>query len=155
MRSLSKARGGRIAGYSTDEQRSGVRCMDAQECDFIKSPALRLESQNGDDKGAHHQTIVPSGISAIDGAGKRWPDCPLWSVVLFTSNHGDLVGENGMFFTRSMRECSSFIPTLAPGRRFPVHWITLCFACRCLPRRHSLWLILSCQDLPSRGWKLS
>ena len=41
MRSLSKARGGRIAGYLTDEQRSGVRCMDAQECDFIKSPALR------------------------------------------------------------------------------------------------------------------
>ena len=27
-------------GYSTDEQRSFVLCMDAQKCDFIKSPAL-------------------------------------------------------------------------------------------------------------------
>ena len=44
MRSLSKAREGRIAGYSTDEQRSGVRCMDAQKCDFIKSPALSSKS---------------------------------------------------------------------------------------------------------------
>ena len=41
-RSPSKARGGRIAGYLTDEQRGGVRCMDDQKCDFILSPALSL-----------------------------------------------------------------------------------------------------------------
>ncbi|MGK0320854.1 MAG: hypothetical protein ACI9JP_003046 [Granulosicoccus sp.] len=38
--SPSKARGGRI-GYSTDEQRSWVRCIDDWKCDFILSPALR------------------------------------------------------------------------------------------------------------------
>ena len=54
--SPSKARGGRIAGYSTDDQRSGVRCMDEQKCDFILSPALILSSRHISGHGsAHHR----------------------------------------------------------------------------------------------------
>ncbi len=47
MRSPSKASEGRIAGYSTDEQRSGVRCMDGQKCDFILSSALSVSAARG------------------------------------------------------------------------------------------------------------
>lgn len=37
------------------------------------------------------------------------------TVVLFTSDHGDMLGEHGMFFKRTMREWSTRVPLLAAG----------------------------------------